>query len=312
MTQFSVGWDDSSEGLGQSPDRILLYGIHGVGKTRFGMTSPNPILLMLEDGGKRFQGRKFDLVYRTLDEVKSAIEAIRADSRGHKTLVVDTVDALHAKIAKVVCDKVGKPILEEIPYGKGPAMAAAEWRELLSLLDCVRIERGMEIILLAHSKTENYKNPTGPDYARVVPKMDATSYSLIFEWVDAALYACYDDVVTNLSKDGDRGKGSMRTKARVVRTSRTAAWEAKNRMGLPETLPLSYLAFDEARAAGGETESALRDEALLLVGRVYPGDAARVEKVKSASGDQLIDILTRLRVSDSGASHDQAAAEQPK
>jgi hypothetical protein len=66
---------------------------------------------------------------------------------------------------------------------------------------------------------------------------------MLKQWVDAVLFANYETFVDKASKMA-RGKG-LSTGARIIHTERRAAWDAKNRYGLPEHLPLlDWLAVD--------------------------------------------------------------------
>src|SRR5262249_39507377 len=86
----------------------------------------------------------------------------------------------------------------------------------------------------------------GDDYDRYELKLHAKTGGLIKEWADAVLFANYE-IVTRES--GGRTKG-ISTGARLIHTERRAAWDAKNRYGLPESLPLSWDDFAAAVRSG--------------------------------------------------------------
>jgi hypothetical protein len=78
-------------------------------------------------------------------------------------------------------------------------------------------------------------------------KLHAQAGGLLRDWCDAALFARYE-TFTNTDEKTKRTRG-VSTGARVLHTQRTAAWDAKNRYDLPETIPLDWAAFADAVAA---------------------------------------------------------------
>ncbi len=71
---------------------------------------------------------------------------------------------------------------------------------------------------------------------------------MVKEWCDAVLFANHETFAVKKS-DRDRAKG-VSNGTRIVHTQRRAAWDAGNRYGLPDTLPLSWDDFDIAVRAG--------------------------------------------------------------
>jgi len=113
------------------------------------------------------------------------------------------------------------------------------------------------VILLAHSIIKTFKNPAGDDYDRFGLRVHDKAAGLLKEWCDDVLFANYE---TFVSKDGNRPKG-VSTGARLIFTERRAAWDAKNRHGLPETLPLDWETyFSAATAPSADSISDLRNE----------------------------------------------------
>jgi hypothetical protein len=107
-------------------------------------------------------------------------------------------------------------------------------------LDELRAARRMTIFMLAHTKVKPFKNPTGPDYDRYMPDMHEKTWGLTHKWLDATFFGNFEVVVQMASKTSDitkKGKGTGGT-ARMLYTQRTAAYDAKNRFGLPEEIEM--------------------------------------------------------------------------
>ncbi len=67
--------------------------------------------------------------------------------------------------------------------------------------------------------------------------------------VDALLFANYEDTIYKLKEKDTKAKATG-PGIRKLYTNRHASWDAKNRLGLPDELPLSYQAFAEAAEVG--------------------------------------------------------------
>lgn len=259
-------------GIRQAPDRILLVGTEGVGKSTFAADAPFPAFIAAEDGIRHLDVESFEEP-KTFEDVMSSIARLTNEPHDHKTVVLDTLDWIEPLVWRSVClrakpkpwtDSAGNPDIEAPGYGKGYTAALEDWRRLLASLDALRARRGMEVILLAHAAIKVFQNPAGPDYARYECKLNKGAAALVREWTDVNLFAVHEEVNTETDPK-KRGKG-VSTGRRVVHTVRTAAWDAKNRHNLPAELPLSYSDYAAARAAGIPADpEALYAEAVELV-----------------------------------------------
>lgn len=285
-------------GKRDAPDRILLVGVEGIGKSTFGACAPSPIFLAAEDGIRHLDVASFPEP-KTYQDVLDAIQTLATTEHPYKTLVVDTLDWLEPVIAAAVCERNGWENPETPGYGKGWVAVTAEWRTLLLWLDRLRAVKGMEIILLAHASLRTITNPSGPDYSRYEGKLNKGALALVKEWTDVNLFAIHEEFV-------NKGKGEMKAKVtasgrRIVHTERAAAWDAKNRHNLPPTLPLDYAEYAAARNADRvASPEALANEAAELLARWAPegNEKMRVEAaVAAAKGDatKLARIVDNLK-----------------
>lgn len=251
-----------TRGIIEKPPRIVCYGVEGIGKTTFAADAPAPIFLGAEDGTAQLDVARFPEPH-TWSDVFSNLESLEGEKHDFKTLVIDTADWLEPLCVAAVCAKhpEGYTTLEEFGFGKGVSFAVAEWRKLLAALDRLR-DNGMTVIVLGHSHVKTYNNPEGEDYDRYQMKLSPKVAALLREWPDAVLFANYETLVNK--EKGARAKG-IRGTARFLHTERTAAYDAKNRFGLPSRIPLSWSEFEGNREASGEqvAEALARIETLL-------------------------------------------------
>lgn len=234
------------KGRQQRPLRVLLYGVEGIGKSTFGACAPAPIFLAPEDGTAHLDVHRLP-VPETWDEVLEAPRMLAAGGHPYRTLVVDTVDWVEPLLWEHICQRDGKTDIEAYGYGKGYVAALDQWRVFVAELERLREKTGMAVILLAHSWVKPFKNPEGDDFDRYELKVHAKAGGLLKEWTDCVLFANWE---TFAAKDErtKRVKG-VSTGARLIYTTRTAAYDAKNRYDLPESLSLDWGEFCTAVAS---------------------------------------------------------------
>jgi hypothetical protein len=93
------------------------------------------------------------------------------------------------------------------------------------------------------------------------------------------LFANYE-VLTVKETEKSKAKG-VTTDKRIMHTRRTAAFDAKNRYGLPDTLDLDYAAFVEAVKAGEPDDAAAVTERINQA-LAQLGDSELASKVAAA------------------------------
>lgn len=235
------------------PIRLLVYGVDGIGKTTLAAGAPSPIFIGVEDGTATLDVPRFPEP-KVWADLHFAIDELGKPDHTHRTVVIDTLDWLEPLCWTHVCtgkrNKAGKLIetIEDFDYGRGYGAALDEWRVLLARLDRLRNTRGMGIVLLAHASIRQFKNPEGEDYDRYELKLNAKASGLIREWSDAVLFATHETYTHQ--KDKNAPTKGISTGARIMHTTRRAAFDAKNRHSLPETLPLDWQSLEDAIAVG--------------------------------------------------------------
>ncbi len=232
-------------GRQEVPDRVLIFGVEGVGKSSWAAAAPSPVFVPAEDGTAQLDVARLSKP-ETWQAMLGHIEQLRTAEHDFRTVVFDTLDAIEPLLWSHICHRDKKSSIEDYGYGKGYVAALDEWRVFLSALERLRRERGVGVVLIAHSVIKLFKNPEGEDYDRYELKLNLKAGGLIKEWCDSVLFAHWE---TFAAKSGESKAKGISTGARIVSTQRTAAWDAKNRYSLPETLPLSYEDYARAKAA---------------------------------------------------------------
>jgi hypothetical protein len=231
------------------PYRLLVHGVDGVGKSTFGADSPSPIFLGTEDGTSELDVARFPTP-ESWEDILDAVATLTADAGGFKTLVIDSLDwaepLLHGKL---IADDGKADVIEEIAggYGKWVSVVTGHWRVLLAALERLQRVQKMNVILIAHSFIKQFSNPEGEDYSRYVLKLADKSAALCREWSKGCYFAQYETFA--VKEKGKKVKG-VSTGARLLYTQRTAAYDAKDRYGLPESIHLDWEEFDKAAQKG--------------------------------------------------------------
>lgn len=220
--------------------RIMVYGVEGVGKTTFAAGAPNPIIVPTEDGLGSLEVAHFPLATST-DDIREAIGTLYNEETDYGTVVIDSLDWLE----NIIWNEIEKKHdAKDLAYGKGALLAANVWREILEGLNALRNDKGMAIILIAHSSIKRFDSPETEPYDRFQPKLQDRSSALIREWCDAVFFANYRTIVkksdVGFNKEVARG---ISTGERLLYTSERPAFMAKNRYALPDTIALSWDAF---------------------------------------------------------------------
>lgn len=227
------------------PPRIMVYGTHGIGKSSWAAQVPGIVFLPTEDGLGQIECASFPLA-TTWEQVLATIAELFTEKHEFTALAIDTLDWLEKLIHAQVCKERNVTAIEDIGYGKGPVYALEKWRQLLEGLDALRNEKGMAIILLAHSTIQRFENPETEAYDRYTPRLEKKAAAVVQEWADGVFFAHYRVLVRTEDKGFNKKRAlGMSTGERVMRTEERPAHLAKNRWGLPLEIPLEWNTFAE-------------------------------------------------------------------
>lgn len=285
-----------SAGIAREPERLLIYGTGGIGKTTFLAEMDRPIFIDTQAGTKRLDVARFPTP-QAWQDVLDALDALATDQHPYRTVAVDLLDDVEQLIWSRICQRDGKENIEAYGYGKGYRVALVEWRTFMAKLERLRSEKQMQVALAAHVIVQSFKNPEGEDYDRYQLQVDKLASGLLRGWCDNVLFARQQVGTKTDKKQRTRGVSSG---ARVIHTVETAAYYAKNRDNLPDTLPLDYASYAEAvEAAAPADPKALLEEIAELLSRCsdaeYVAKAQKLVEESSDDANRLVRILNKLR-----------------
>lgn len=250
-----------SRSIKKRPTAALVYGVPGIGKTSFAAQIPG-VVFMIDDKEDGINRLKESTILpaeipvlpecRNWSDALTVLEQLRTEPHDFKCLAVDSLGGFERLCHEEVCRRDfgadwGKGGFTS--YQQGYDVALTDIRGLLSAFDKLRDERGMSIMLLAHAKVSPFKNPAGPDYDRYNVDVHHKTWNVVSRWLDMTLFANY--VVAVDTKTRAKGKGGN---TRVLHAEYDAAYDAKNRHGLPQEIDMG----DSASEAWENLSTALR------------------------------------------------------
>lgn len=229
--------------------RYMFIGVESVGKTSLVAAHPsNPILFDCEGGSAHVDIARYQFgdgnaghIPKTFEDVLDGISDLMDSDHSYGALAIDTVDALEALIWDHVCKQAGVANIDDIGggFGKGVSQAlTAGWRILAARLDQLRLHKNMDTILVGHTHVKTYANPTGDDYDRFSMRIQdaktTTAAGFLRGWVDVHGFMMFEGITKK--ERGDKNAIGIETGRRLIQFRRTAAWDAKTRIAIPETV----------------------------------------------------------------------------
>lgn len=232
-------------GIVPSATRTTLYGPEGVGKSTLAASAPRPLILDTERGSGRIScDRQRCPDWQTLTLV---VAELAVNSQGYQTVVVDSIDWAEQALQRHIAKAGGKASVEDFGFGKGWVMVAEQMAKFLASCDAL-VDAGVNVILVAHSTVTRTSPPDQTDgYDRFELRVSKKTAPLIKEWSDALLFCQFKMRLTAGADGRMKGTGG---KTRVIYSERCAAWDAKNRFGLPEEMPLAIESLEPLFSAG--------------------------------------------------------------
>jgi hypothetical protein len=238
------------------PRKTLFYGPEGIGKSTWAAGCPGVIFLPTENGVDDLDCESFEPTANYADSMANLGWLITADHE-FKAVAVDSVDWLLRQAAAYLCQQQGVTSVEnlrdakgESGFGKGFKFLAEFWEsKVIKTFDCLNA-KGIGVILIAHAFIKSYADPRSAPYDRFYPALQENNnpqYSIgnmMREWADDVLFANYR-VYTETHKEGFNRErtNAVGNGERIIYTTEKPTHLAKNRLGMPDEIPLSWEAY---------------------------------------------------------------------
>jgi hypothetical protein len=289
------------------PYRIFPYSEGGMGKSTFGAFAERPVVVAAEKGASRLrnrQGQPVDVI-RGIDKYQDVVDALkmlRNDKHDFKTAVIDSATEIERMAHQLIIGDSGKSIITvNKGFGAGASESDSMHKELIVLVEDLRINRDMNIIVTGHAQTKKVPDPSAAeDYDAFEPKLLKGVSGIWKEYVDAVFFIRLETI---LKTDEVMKARAVSDGTRIALTTMAPAHYAKNRFGLPPVMVFSLNFWDELQPyiSGGikqETAAEIKAEMDVLLLKVQDEATKKiiVETIAKAGDNttQLNQLRARL------------------
>lgn len=223
--------------------KAVIYGQEGVGKSTLATYFPGAVFIDCEGSTSRMNVRRlprptsWNMLTQEMDFVLES-----AKSKDYGTVIIDTFDWAERLALDELCAEHSVTGIEGIGYGKGWEFEKEKIGRFLDRTDKL-ISAGINVVLLCHAVSRKTTLPEETEEfdhweLKLGNKTTNKIAPLLKEWSDMTLFLAFR---TNIIAVDDKGKKHKATSCeRVIYTTKTAWWDAKNRFGLPDRMPLEW------------------------------------------------------------------------
>lgn len=217
--------------------RMLIYGENGIGKSTLAAQFPKPIFLNLEDGIGDLDCDSTGVIRSVSEFYQWLMHLVETD---YETIVIDTADWLEKLIFAEVAAEANKKTIDDIGYGKGYQSVGLKWKAFFDGYEFLW-KQGRHIVFTCHETIEKFVNPEGDSYNYWRPSLHVKGSGCVTEWCDEVLFLRYrTNTITKEEGFGAKRAVAIGGKERFMCCTKSAAHEAKNRLGMPDELPPTF------------------------------------------------------------------------
>lgn len=217
------------------PQRGIIYGVEGVGKTKLVTELPNPVIIDTEAGSHHFPCAR--ITVGNDQQLDIAISTLLHEANNYLTIVVDTIDWAEKYLLAKICREKKVDGISDFPHGHGYTLLREAFDKFLLQLDGF-IRLGKHVVCVGHAQVKTVQLPgLNEPFDRFELKIERRNSETITEWADFQLFLSWD-IRTAKTKDGVvRAIGG---RERLIYPMHSAAYDAKNRLGLTEPVKCEY------------------------------------------------------------------------
>ncbi len=295
-----------TKGRRPAPVRVAIYGPEGIGKSTLASHFPSPLFLDVEDGTAQLDVAR--VACPTWDALVAAVKLLATNPHGAQTIIIDSADWAEKALIEHMLKQSGKSSIEDYGFGKGYTILAEHWMRFLGQCDAL-VAAGLHVVFTGHSLVKRMSPPDQTDgYDRYELKLSKQVAPLLKEWSDLLLFANFKVLVVEGTDGKIKAQGG---RERVMYATHSAAWDAKNRFGLPDEMPMEYDQLELIVSGGGVKREAkpVAEPAPAAVMATPEQVAQLAELAKTEIGGGIIErALAKANAVDVGElTEDQAA-----
>lgn len=284
-----------TRGRQAAPVRATIYGPEGVGKTTLAAQFPDALILDTEDGSRHLDVARVSCA--DFAALEGAMHDLHRDAHGFRTVVIDSADWAERSLIDSIVRAAGKKSIEDFGFGKGYVMVQERVAKFLAVADGL-VARGLNVVFVAHAAVKRTSPPDQTDgFDRFELKLSKQVAPLFKEWSDLLLFLNYR---MKLIEGSDGRKKALGGRERVMYAERSAAYDAKNRYGLPPEMAVgidSLAAVFSGGAAPAEKPQSI-EATIAAIGKATESQLARLSprvEERAQAGELTADEYATLR-----------------
>ena len=214
------------------PVSLLIYGIHGIGKSTLPTEAEKPIYIGSEENDELDIDRLPKII--NWKDLENQLNWLCEENRGYKTLVIDTIDGLEQIAQKEILSTQSGKTMATAFGGYGKAYEKMHDMFLFirdNYLVELRDNYKMNIVVLAHAEKSKHEDPiTATSFDCYSTAIHKKVKPIFEDWVSAILFATWQLYKTESNDGKERAIGDG---TRIIYTEERPSHIAKNRFGLP-------------------------------------------------------------------------------
>lgn len=240
-----------TKGKQKRPVKHVIYGPAGIGKSTLASYYPRPLFLDTEEGSGQLDVARVNV--KTMPDLgQNFAEILAGLANEFATIVIDVTDNLWRFAADSVCAEHRWASIETPDYGKGYVFAFQRFEEIIDTLDEIHA-LGFNVVAVNHADVVTVNPPDADAFTKYTLKQStapnkqaAKAGAKLLEWADSVFF-CHQLICTS-----SNGKAVGECE-RVIEVAPHPAWDAKNRYGLTERMPLCEASVREILERAGAT-----------------------------------------------------------
>jgi len=214
--------------------KVLVYGVEGIGKSTFASQFPSPIFFDTED-----RLAHLDVASIPINSIADFDYALKEDLSEFKTIILDTVDFFEKIcINHVIKNNYMGDTDKYMSYGSGFRAMRTLFEKYINNLNNYCTQHGKHFVLIGHARMQKVEDVLlAKQFDRWTITLDDRNSEFVKAMVDCNFFCQYQHIAM---EGKDKKTRAVATQNRILYTQHHAGFDAKNSWGLPESIEMDY------------------------------------------------------------------------